>query len=110
MVPRLHIREESMDEGWEVCAQALAGLHKRCFWVRSRANHTPMRFKSLDMPDPPMNKEMHARISDLVETSGIRYARLKKDIRQGEERGGFSRGEFQSQHDPESEQNPLWNT
>lgn len=110
MLLRLHIREESMDEGWEVCAQALAGLRKRCFWVRSRANHTPMRFKSLDMPDPPMTKEMRARISDLVETSGIRYARLKKDIRQGEESGGFSRGEYQSHHDPESEQNPLWNT
>jgi hypothetical protein len=55
-----------------------------------------------------MNNEMRTRISDLVDTSGIRYARLKKDIRQGEESSGFSRGEFQSDRNPESEQNPLW--
>ena len=108
LLPRLRIREESTDEGWEVCAQALAGLQKRCFWIRSRSNWTPARFKSLDMPDPPMSNEMRTRISDLVDTSGIRYARLKKDIRQGEESSGFARGDFQSERNPESKQNPLW--
>ena len=110
LLPRLRIREESTDEGWEVCTQALAGLPKRYFWIRYRANQIPVRFKSLDMPDPPMSNEMNSLISDLVDTSGIRYATLKKDIRQGEESSGFTRGEFHSEHNPESEQNPLWDS
>ena len=110
LLPRLRIREENTDEGWEVCAQALAGLLKRSFWIRSRANQTPVRFRSLDMPDPPTSNEMHKRISDLVDTSGIRYATLKKEIRQREESSGYARGEFQSERNPESEQNPLWNS
>ena len=109
LLPRLRIREENADEGWEVCAQALAGLQKRSFWIRSRANQNPSRFKSLDMPDPPMSNEMRTQISDLVDTSGIRYATLKKEIRQREESSGYARGEFQSERNPESEQNPLWN-
>ncbi len=110
LLPRFHLRRESKDEGWEVCAQALAGLPMRNFWMRNRSNLKPKRFKSLDMPDPSMTPEIRSKISDLVETSGNRYARLKSEICEREDISRFSRGEYRSDHNSNSDHPPLWNT
>jgi hypothetical protein len=110
LLPKLRLRHESMDEGWEVCAQALAGLPMRNFWMRTRSDLKPKRFKSLDMPDPSMTPEIRSKISDLVERSGNRYARLKSEIRESEADSGFNRGDYRYGHNPESESSSLWNT
>jgi hypothetical protein len=110
LLPKLRLRHESMDEGWEVCAQALAGLPMRNFWMRSRSDLKPKRFKSLDMPDPSMTPEIRSKISDLVERSGNRYARLKSEIRESEADSGFNREDYRYGHNPESESSSLWNT
>lgn len=108
LLPHLRFHEEDVNEGWEVCAQALASLPKRHFWLRSRGTQKPARFKSLDMLDPPTNHEMQTRISALVDTSGIRYARLKGGIQKGDVHDIFSQTEHPSGSDQDSESLPLW--
>lgn len=110
LIPGIRLRQESVDESWEVCAQALSGLPMRNFWMRSRSNQKPARYRSLDMPDPKLTPEVRSRISDLVEMSGSRYARLKSEIREREDISGFSRGEYRSDHNSDSDHPPLWNT
>jgi len=110
MIPGIRFKQESMDESWEVCTQALSGLPMRNFWMRSRSNQKPARYRSLDMPDPKLTSEVRSRISDLVEMSGSRYARLKSEIREREDRSGFSRGEYRSNQNSDSDHPPLWNT
>ncbi len=103
LIPHLSIREEKVDANWEKCAQTLAALPKRKFWIRYRAINHPERYRSLNMPDPIMNDEMEYKISALVETSGIRYANLKNKNGQGDE------NDYQPlAMDSKSGDNPLW--
>jgi len=103
LIPHISVREDKVDANWEKCAQTLASLSNRKFWIRARVTNKPACYRSLNMPDPIMNREMEYKISALVETSGIRYANLKIKYRQGEnimsesiDIGGIS------------EPNPLW--
>jgi hypothetical protein len=112
MMPRLHLREESSDVGWEVCAQTLAGLPMRHFWMRARTNIHPASFKSLYMPEPVMTYELQSQISALVEASGFRYAMAKSDILSIEKEKGGEDMDRQSIYTPRDFINrngfPLW--
>lgn len=66
--------------GWEGLAHLLANQAPREFWVRRRGAYLPLKQRTLDMPDPVSTPELEARLRLLLDTSGARYGRLKRDV------------------------------
>jgi len=52
------------------------------------------------MPDPDLTQELQAQISALVQMSGFRYARAKKDVQMGEKERFSSYEDVQTIYTP----------
>jgi len=80
------VREEKEHQDWDGLAYRISGQKQREFWVRVRSQEQPLHLRSHDVPDPTMTTRTARRVQDLVDTSGRRYARLKRS--QGESNHG----------------------
>jgi hypothetical protein len=72
----LQARRES--SGWDGLARSLANLSHRQFWSRHRGPGSPVRQRTLDMPDPTYRQE---DVAALREAAGQRYGQPKRVVR-----------------------------
>ena len=88
------VREEKERQDWDQLAYRISGQKQREFWVRIRSQEIPLHLRSHDVPNVVVTPMRARRMRELVDTSGSRYARLKK-----------SRGEFNyANHDQSKNQ------
>ena len=80
LFPTVHEEKEHQD--WDQLAYRISGQKQREFWVRVRSQAQPLHLRSHDVPDPQITARKARRVQELVDSSGRRYARLKKS--QGE--------------------------
>jgi len=66
--------------GWDGQAQALTRLLQREFWFRRRGVQTASRQRTLEVPDPVLTPETLSKMAELLDISGLKYGRLKKDL------------------------------
>ena len=74
------VDEKQKPLGWEGLAQVLTELSPREFWSRRRGIHAPTKQRAFDMPDPIVTSESPVKIRELVDLSGRRFGRLKRDV------------------------------
>ena len=67
--------------GWEGLAEKLANMPAREFWMRRRGPNTPVKLRTLDVPDPQLTPQVQADIRRMRDTSGQLYGRPKEDVR-----------------------------
>ena len=72
------IREEKEKQEWDRMAYMISNQKQREFWVRIRSREEPRHMRSHDVPNVHGTPELELRIQQLIDTSGRRYARLKK--------------------------------
>jgi hypothetical protein len=72
------IREEKEKQEWDRIAYMISNQKQREFWARIRSNAEPRHMRSHDVPNIHVTTELEQRIQQLIDTSGSRYARLKK--------------------------------
>lgn len=78
VIPRLTLEVRQQPGGWDRLAGSLASLPYRWFWSRWREARQPVLQRTLDMQNPRCPREVR---SALVDASGARYARPKRDLR-----------------------------
>jgi hypothetical protein len=79
-VPLVQIGERQKPLGWDGLAQELAQLPQREFWLRQRGAGAPTKQRTLNMPDPEVTPEVQMNLQRLLDVSGQRYGRLKRDV------------------------------
>jgi hypothetical protein len=79
--PVLSVDEHRKPLGWDGLAQVLTESPPRVFWSRQRGRNAPTKQRTFDMPEPIRTRELKASIRDLLNASGLRYGRLKEDVR-----------------------------
>jgi hypothetical protein len=66
---------------WDGLAQVLTKLRPREFWARQRGSYEPIKRRTLEMPDPILTPETKSMRLALLDVSGQRFGRLKRDVR-----------------------------
>jgi hypothetical protein len=113
-VPLLKVEERRKPLGWEGLAQALTSLPPRVFWSRQRGTYTPVKQRTFEMPDPNLAPETLVMMAGLLDASGQRFGRLKRDVQRelgdGRTRSFDDLAEvfFRSGFVPQEEVIPLW--
>jgi hypothetical protein len=59
-------------------AYLISNQKQREFWARVRSREEPRHLRSHDVPNIHVTPELELRIQQLIDTSGMRYARLKR--------------------------------
>ncbi|MEW5960025.1 MAG: type IV secretory system conjugative DNA transfer family protein [Chloroflexota bacterium] len=67
---------------WEGLALELANLPNRVYWLRRRGPFAPVRKATREMPDPAVTPQIEANLARLLEISGRRYGRGKRELQQ----------------------------
>lgn len=73
-------QEETESLNHEERAALLTQLDNREFWVKQRGSYAPSMQRTFDMPVPKSEAMFKAR-AQLIEISGMRYGRLKEEVR-----------------------------
>jgi hypothetical protein len=80
-LPLVTVRERVENPGWEGLTHQLTSLAFRQFWARRRGVGEPVKLKTLDVPDIAYTPQLKATLLELREQSGLRYGRLKSEVR-----------------------------
>jgi len=91
------VQEEKEQQDWDELAYRISGQKQREFWVRVRSQEGPLHLRSHDVPDVAFTPRRARRMQELVDSSGRRYARLKRS--QGEPHNGNHQTETQQPSD-----------
>ena len=95
LIPRFREIQEQHD--WDNLAYLISNQNSREFWVRIRSAKQPTHLHSHDVPTIPRTRQLEEKVRQLVDTSGRRYAKLKRS------NGGQNNGQ------PDSKNNPsMW--
>jgi type IV secretory pathway TraG/TraD family ATPase VirD4 len=95
LIPRVTEIQEHHD--WDNLAYLISNQNSREFWVRIRSAKQPAHLHSHDVPTISRTRQLEEKVRQLVDTSGRRYAKLKRS------NGGQNNGQ------PESKNNPsMW--
>lgn len=75
--PLITVDEHKKPFNWESQTQVLTMLGKREFWSKKRGIFTPIKKRTLNMPDPEYSPETLANIANLLDISGQQFGKLK---------------------------------
>jgi len=75
-IPNLKTEKEQGD--WDRLAYRIANQKARQFWVRKRSEREPVHLRSKDVQTIPITPTVKRQIRLLIDSSGRRYARLKR--------------------------------
>ena len=78
--PLLVFEEAKKPLSWESLAETLTKLPNREFWSRRRGVYSPYRQRTFNMPDPVLTADVRENLGKLLDLSGQRFGRLKKEV------------------------------
>ena len=118
-LPFLAVEERQKALRWEGLAQVLTKLPSRQFWCRQRGTYTPVKRRTLDMPDPIITPKIRSMKLELLDVSGRQFGRLKQAVRREFGSGRFhfvdesagdcpKSGSIPEKQSPERGDVPLW--
>jgi hypothetical protein len=79
--PLAYIQERNEAVGHDLAAALLTQLKSREFWIKQRGPRLPVKQRSLEMPDPPHDKDSLDARKMLLDSSGSLYGRRKSEVR-----------------------------
>jgi hypothetical protein len=79
-LPFLAVDERQKSLRWEGLAQVLTKLPPRQFWSRRRGTYTPIKRRTLEMPDPIITPRIRSMRLKLLDISGQKFGKLKHDV------------------------------
>ncbi|MDO9546257.1 MAG: type IV secretion system DNA-binding domain-containing protein [Pelolinea sp.] len=92
LIPR--VREIHEQHDWDNLAYLISNQNSREFWVRIRSAKQPAHLHSHDVPTISRTRQLEEKVRQLVDTSGRRYAKLKRSD------GGQNNGLNDSKNNP----------
>jgi hypothetical protein len=99
LIPR--ITEKKEKGAWDRLAYLISNQNQREFWVRTRTSRKPIHLRSHHVATIYRTKKLEEGIRNLIDTSGRRYARLKKSF------GGIRYG-YRYPTDNQSNSESIW--
>jgi hypothetical protein len=79
-LPFISAETQKIPLGWEGLTEKLTNLPNREFWMRRRGLHTPVKLRTLDMPDILLTSRAKDQLARLREISGRAFGRSKREV------------------------------